>query len=78
MILFETPGLFMRRHHFAGRSRHAASYRPQCASCGDATHLFRVAPGTGGSGGFQVEYTFECACGQTVVLDESDLALPRR
>jgi hypothetical protein len=77
MILYETPGLFMRRHNFAGKGAHAAAYRPQCASCGDATHLFRVAPGTAG-GGFQVEYTFECACGATLVLDESDLSLPRR
>jgi hypothetical protein len=78
MIPHQTPGLVMRRHYFAGRSAHAASCRPQCASCGDATHLFRIAPSTGGAAGFQVEYTFECACGETVVLDESDLALPRR
>jgi hypothetical protein len=76
-MMHDTSGLSMRRHHFAGRGAHAAAYRPQCASCGDATHLFRIAPGAGGAS-FQVEYTFECACGATLVLDEADLALPRR
>jgi hypothetical protein len=76
MILHETPGLFMRRQHFAGRGAHAASYRPHCASCGAATHLFRIAPGSSGSG-FQVEYTFECACGENTVLNEADLPASR-
>jgi hypothetical protein len=76
MILHETPGLFMRRHHFAGSSAHAASYRPQCASCGEATHLFRIAPGTS-AGAFQVVYTFECACGENTVLNEADLSASR-
>jgi hypothetical protein len=43
---------------------------------GDATHLFRIAPGGGGSG-FQVEYTFECACGENTVLNEADLPTSR-
>lgn len=38
---------------------------------------FRVAPGDRRRS-FQVEYTFECACGATIVLDEADLSLPRR
>jgi hypothetical protein len=53
-------------------SRKIAAHRPRCASCGDATHLFRIAPATSAAG-FNVEYVFECTCGANTVLNEADL-----
>ncbi len=59
-----------------GHSWRISAYRPRCASCGDAAWLARIAPAKD-SAVFKVEYMFECACGEKIVIAEADLWRPR-
>jgi hypothetical protein len=76
MIAGKSPTPIMRHHHILGRGARAAAHRPRCVRCGETTHLFRIAPGAN-QARFQVEYTFECACGEMLVIDEADLSPSR-
>jgi hypothetical protein len=59
-----------------GHGRRIAASRPRCASCGGAAWPTRIAPAKGGAL-FKVEYIFECACGEKIVIAEADLWRPR-
>lgn len=77
VIASEAGAPIVPRNRTYGAGWNIAAHRPPCGSCGEPTHLFRIAPKNDGMA-FKVEYAFECECGEETVIDEAALLRSRR